>query len=130
MVGVDRAVLVLKPKAPFLAWARSVDEEATEISMEALSLDSTAYLVPDFESDAERAHLIENFFVELFEEQLDSWHADQEKWPVERGLEMFHEWFEPQFHSVVLDVMEARVLHDDEGFEDDLEDTDWPNSIL
>jgi hypothetical protein len=130
MVGVDRAVLVVRPKSPFLDWAANVDEEVSQDSLLALTEDCTAYLVREIEDEGDRAQLLDEMWNEIFEEQLDSWHADRERWPEIRDLDVFFQWFTLEFHSVVLDAMHARILRDDEPIEGELEEPEWPSALL
>ena len=83
------------------------------MSRDAINKDNTAYLLPDLEYGFEEDELLERFFDLIFEEQLNGWWTEQNDWPKERDLATFKKWFEVEFHSVVLDLVDA-PLQDDE----------------
>ena len=109
MFEVNRSVLVVKPKQPFLAWALSLDDEIKDLTLESLRKDCTAYLVPEIEFDSDQHQVLEWCFELLFEEQLDGWHTEPKDWPQNRNLEMFLEWFEVEFHSLVFDLCDYQI---------------------
>ena len=109
MFEVNRTVLVVKPKQPFLAWALSLDDEIKDLTLESLRKDCTAYLVPEIEFDSDQHQVLEWCFELLFEEQLDGWHTVPKDWPQNRNLEMFLEWFEVEFHSLVFDLCDYQI---------------------
>jgi hypothetical protein len=55
------------------------------------------------------ARLIE----EIFEEQLDDWYRIAPAWPTERGLAEFHRWFECSFHSMIIELGEEPIEHEE-----------------
>jgi hypothetical protein len=109
MFEVNRTVLVVKPKQPFLAWAHSLDDESKDLTLERLREDCTAYLVPEIQYDSEQRHMLEWCFELLFEEELEGWHTEPKDWPQNRDLKMFLEWFEVEFHSLVFDLCDYQI---------------------
>ena len=109
MFEVNRTVLVVKPKQPFLAWAHSLDDESKDLTLERLREDCTAYLVPEIQYDSEQRQVLEWCFELLFEEELEGWHTEPKDWPQDRNLEMFLEWFEVEFHSLVFDLCDYQI---------------------
>lgn len=108
MNEVNRGVLVLKPKEKFLAWVNSSDEEDVVTLDEAVQ-DSTAYLTPEIENDNELRQFLEQNYDLLFEQELVGWIQDEAQWPVTRDLPTFLEWFDVEFHSMVLDIAEEEL---------------------
>ena len=111
---INRGLLIVKPKQPFLDWLNSLpnDNEVDEANREELDEspeidDYTAYLVPEFEDDEETRQVLEEFYSFIFEQELESWDQEESNWPKNRDLVTFHEWFEVQFHSMVFDLAEA-----------------------
>jgi hypothetical protein len=47
MSEINRSLIILKPKQPFLAWIRTLDDEDQDLTLEELAEDSTAYLIPE-----------------------------------------------------------------------------------
>ena len=53
MSEINRSLIVLKPKQPFLDWAHSLDEERNKFTLQELAHDSIAYLIPELWEDAD-----------------------------------------------------------------------------
>lgn len=66
-----------------------------------------------FITDEDAWEILEEFYEEIFPNELGGWHTDPEAWPQNRTFEMFQQWFHVEFHSVVED------LCDDELFDED-----------
>lgn len=78
-----------------------------------MNQDNTVYLLPEYFYDTEQEALLDQFYDLIFEEQLNGWWTDESDWPVNRDLTTFKEWFDVEFHSAVLDLVDA-PLEDDE----------------
>ncbi len=115
MSEINRSLLILKPKHPFLEWAQTLDDGDKDFTLAELAEDSTAYLVPELWEDSDQNALLESSYNILFEEQLQGWWTDEAAWPKERNLKMFLDWFEVEFHSLVFDLCDEpiRVIEDD-----------------
>ena len=109
---INRSVLTIKAKEPFVEWLKSLPDSAV-YTIEEINLNSTAYLLPDYESNDKQTEILEQFFDIIFEEQLNGWWTDERDWPVNRDIVTFNKWFDVEFHSVVLDLVDI-PLEDDE----------------
>lgn len=108
---VNRGVLIVRPKQPYLDWAAGLDD--SNLVPDAHG-ERTVYLIPEFESDDEAAEILADLYAEIFERELDDWYTDESVWPQDRTLAMFNQWFDIEFHSVVEDLC-AYALEDDES---------------
>ena len=72
------------------------------------------YLVADITSDEFKEELIQEFYQRIFDEQLSDWYTDEQGWPENRDVNMFKQWFEIEFHSMVFDLG-GDSLEDDES---------------
>ena len=115
MSEINRSLLILKPRQPFLDWAQTLNDRDKDLTLAELAEDSTAYLVPELWEDSDQNALLESSYDILFEEQLEGWWTDEAAWPRERNLKMFLDWFEVEFHSLVFDLCgePIRVIEDD-----------------
>ncbi len=114
MNEINRGVLVLKPKEKFVAWVNSSDQEGAVLTLDEASQDSTAYLTPEVDNDNELRQFLEQNYDLLFEQELFGWVQDEAQWPAARDFPTFLEWFDVEFHSMVLDIAEgALVVVDD-----------------
>jgi hypothetical protein len=104
-VGVlNRSVLVVIPRQPFLDWLHRADPTSGDLTLEDLRRDPSVYLLParDLEPDLEKC--LKRFCKAIFEEQLDGWYRVKELWPRDRSITAFKEWFEYRFHSMPIDL--------------------------
>jgi hypothetical protein len=60
------------------------------------------------EEDAQK--YIRAFKLEIFTIELGSWYRDPNIWPRKRTLAMFDEWFDLEFHSMVMDLYEKPIF--------------------
>ena len=122
MPAVNRSVMVVKPKQPFLDWLNSLDnDDEMNLTLEELQIDSTAYLVPEFQTSEDQAEIVVWSHKYVFEEELMAWYTFEEEWPPIRDLDTFLEWFEVDFHSTVVDLdLELPLEHVDSDIEDEV----------
>ena len=108
---IDRGVLVLRPKQPFVDWVNSFQEGDDDVvlTLDEVANDPTAYLTPEFEGDEDSWEFLEDNHSMLFEHELIDWRQDENDWPSNRDFAKFMEWFEAQFHSMVLDLLEGEI---------------------
>ncbi|MEB3263046.1 MAG: hypothetical protein VKJ66_01595 [Synechococcus sp.] len=104
MAIVNRCALAVTPREPLRAWARSVEGGGQEAEWPAD--DPSLYLLPDYENDDEARELLEQCWEVIFETELDSWCRDEARWPQQRSLELFEEWFELRFYPLIEDLVE------------------------
>jgi hypothetical protein len=83
---LNRAVLIVRPKQPFLDWAAGLDDSGLVPDAEG---EQTVYLVPEFESDEEGLRVLKRVYAEIFERELDGWHTDPSAWPQKRDFKTF-----------------------------------------
>ncbi len=113
MYMINRAAVVVKPAQAFLDWLRQVDPSA-DLALTDLQLEPTIYLLPEYATDEEaRAYLRERCGT-IFEDQLNGWHRVASAWPTDRSFESFDRWFEYAFHSMLLDLCEDRLKHEED----------------
>ena len=108
MNSINRAAVVVRPKAPFVEWARSLDGGLPETTEPWTSV----YLVDAGENE-EPSCVLRQSFALIFEEQLEAWHLDVDEWPTPRTLTMFCDWFDADVVDVVFDISEGPIEHDD-----------------
>jgi len=105
MKAVNRATMVVRPRQPYVDWADSLDEDdENRLTLEEHREDSTAYLIPTVEDVEEAEEILVTCWPLLFENELESWCADEDVWPADRTLEMFLDWFDVELHSNVVDI--------------------------
>jgi hypothetical protein len=106
---LNRAVLVVRPKQPFLDWAARLDDSCLVPNIEG---EQTVYLVPQFDDDDEAQKVLKRVFAEVFERELFGWHTVEAAWPRKRTLALFRRWFTVELHSVVEDLCDYELVDD------------------
>ena len=106
---VNRCVVTIRAKEPFLEWLKGLPDPG-DFTSEEVNHDTTAYLLPDYEDDRRQGRIISRYFGLIFEEQLAAWWTDENDWPSKRDLRTFRRWFDLEFHSVVLDLVDGPIF--------------------
>ncbi len=109
MKEVNRSVIVVRAKKPFLQWLNSLPDPG-KFTLDEVNQDSTTFLLPEYEDDSEIKKLLERYYSFIFEEQLDGWWRDQDAWPSKRNLKTFKEWFDVDFYCTVFDLVEKPLM--------------------
>lgn len=114
---INRGAILLKYREPAIRWINEADpyEEDPGITREDLQQDRTVYLVSNEDADGEVAvqRWVEANYEALFESELSGWYNDPDLWPKPRTLGVFREWFDVEYHSVVVDTAGGRILDED-----------------
>lgn len=109
---LNRSAVIVKPRPPYLEWARGDDDEGlAESVFEDLHSEPTVYLLPEYEEPTSQQEVLEEFWPVLFEAMLEGWVTDESHWPKTRTFEMFQRWFEVQMISLVQDLHRGEPLH-------------------
>ena len=108
---INRSVVMVRPKQPFLDWAAGLDDSGVLPEVDG---EQTVYLIPSFEMEEEAWEMIEEIFPVVFENELLGWHLDESAWPPQRDFAMFQQWFSIEFHSIVEDLCDYEILDEDE----------------
>jgi hypothetical protein len=110
-IMINRSALIIRVKQPFLAWVKSLPDHA-DVALEEVNQDNTVYLLSDSSYYDDLDDILGQFYNLIFEDQLSGWWTDVADWPPNRDLAVFKEWFGVEFHSSVLDLVDA-PLEDD-----------------
>jgi hypothetical protein len=103
MILVNRAVLIVKPKQPFLDWANGTEGPPFNPN------EAFPFLVRELEDSRQYDSLIKKHYREIFEQALDSWMTDEAIWPQKRDLKTFREWFEVEYHDFLVDLCDEAL---------------------
>lgn len=117
---LNRGVVILHYRQPFLDWLKSTDPEPLErLTLEEMEHDGDAFLIPGYESresvdDEEDAiKWVEKRWRVFFEHCLNDWLQDESLWPKKRSLKMFREWFSIEYRSMVWDMANEPLMVED-----------------
>ncbi len=107
---INRNILVAIPTEIFLEWAKKNPDDDMALNMDDLTADSTAYLIPEQEADAES--WLKRNFETIFEIELDGWCTDPSLWPKDRSMKTFKEFFRVYFCSSVIDLGDGPIYRE------------------
>lgn len=71
---LNRGVLIVRPKQPYLDWAAGLDDSGLVPDP---NDEKTVYLIPSFDSDEQAWKIVEQVYSEVFENELYGWHTDE-----------------------------------------------------
>jgi hypothetical protein len=107
MYEVNRSVAIIRPKAPFLQWLKTIPGELDPaLTLEALGRDCNAMLIPAEDDPAELQKFVLQHYRQLFEAELADWCDEPSYWPEQITPEHFQAWFDVQIHSVLTDLVD------------------------
>jgi len=104
MDTLNRSVIVVKPKQPFLDWLHAADPTNLNLTLQDVLREPTIYLIPECDTDEDVAEVLNELCEEIFEEQLAGWYTDSSTWPCDRSYDLFRQWFDYQHHSMLVDL--------------------------
>lgn len=67
---LNRSVVIVRVKEPFLQWVKSLPGPA-DVSIDIINHDNTAYLLPELDYGFEEEELLQRHYDLIFEEQLN-----------------------------------------------------------
>lgn len=113
---INRAALLLRYKEPAVRWINAADPSPSDhaVTLAEVNEERTVYLIEDIAGEDPEIwdDWLQGNYENLFENELDGWYTDPALWPQNRSLALFLEWFEPERHTVVIDMC-ADELFDD-----------------
>jgi len=114
MYQINRTVIVVQAKEPFLKWTQDLPDPLEGLTLEQLHNDCHAYLFPLWDTYDQLEDLLVDVYDIIFERELFSWHRDEREFPENRTFAMFCEWFDVKHHSVVIDLLDEEIVSEDD----------------
>ena len=108
MIEINRSILTVRAKEPFLYWLNSLPDPV-KYTLDEVNYDQSAFLMPEYEADDKKEILLKKYFKPIFEEKLRGWWQDPDTWPSKMDLKTFNKWFDVEFHSVVFDLVDKPI---------------------
>lgn len=105
---LNRSVLFVQPRQPFLDWVRR-EEQFARLTLKQLRAEGTAYLLPAVMASGVQEKFTSVYWKEIFELELSAWTAEKSEWPEGLNLKMFKKWFDVRFSSLCLDLVDERI---------------------
>jgi hypothetical protein len=113
MDTINRSAIVVTPGQLFLDWLHRVDPTSVHLTLADVRQEPTIYLLPECESEEQGLEYLREIVSVIFEEQLNDWYREPSAWPTERDLRAFRRWFECSFHSMIVDLCDDPLEHEE-----------------
>ena len=114
---INRAAVILKYKEPAVEWINTADpyNDDPEETVDSVNIDRTVYLIRDESADTPEDvdEWIEMNWDVLFESELEGWYTDEELWPEDRSIGLFHKWFDVECHTLIVDTVDDPIEDDE-----------------
>ncbi len=111
---LNRSAITVKAKQPFLDWLRGLpDPVDPSVTLKVVNEEQPVYLVPECIDPDMFSELLSYYFDVIFDAELSGWWVDQKDWPQSRTVELFQEWFDIEFHSMVEDLGNEGLINED-----------------
>ena len=111
MYEIDRMLVIVKPTIALVDWInKDIPYKDDKATLDMVSTDCTSLLIPEFDDYFEAEKYIEDIYLDIFEAELESWSLDKTTWPQNRSYELFREWFDLEFHSLVFDASDVELF--------------------
>lgn len=101
---INRGLVILKKKKPFLDWLQSLPEPIEGISLAQANEDPMSLLIPDFDEVIEAENFIKERFEKLWGFEMERWWEDTEDWEKDLTWKKFNDWFSIETSCIVWDV--------------------------
>ncbi len=105
---VNRSVLLVRPRAPYLEWA-AANGDGVDYPVDH---ERTAYLLPVYGDATEGEAVLRRHCAAIFEAELEAWCTDESTWPRRQTYAEFLRWFEVEQHSIVVDLAADAPVHE------------------
>jgi hypothetical protein len=102
---LNRGVLVVRPRQPFVDWICSFEDGDPVDPADAWEA-VNSFLVPEFDEPEETLEWIHGNVDTVFEIMLNDWITEPESWPEDRGWSAFEEWFEFEYVDLAWDLVD------------------------
>lgn len=114
---INRSVLILRPRQPFIDWANRIsDQWDPPIVFDLAETRPTPWWswCPSATTKEQFDPLLDEFWPVLFDHALASIWVETNAWPEHRSREMFDEWFDVEVYAFIVDACgdEIERVHD------------------
>ena len=114
---VNRGALILRYKESAVRWINDADPNPSSrpIDLESANEERNVYLIRDTAGDDRESleRWLKRHYAEIFEIELEDWYADPTLWPKQRSYKLFRQWFEPELHTVLIDLGDGAIFDDE-----------------
>lgn len=121
MKMLNRSAMTVKLTQEFVDWINNLDEGSEPLTLADVNEEATVYLVPEIEDEEQLNDMLQEFWLNILENELKSWEEDEASWP-ELTVEQFEQFIELSPAVMVFDLDYENGLKS--ASIDDLEESD------
>lgn len=114
---VNRGALLLRYREPAVRWINEADPNpsSSPIDLQSANEERNVYLISDNAGNDRQSldRWLKRHYAEIFEIELEDWYTDPNLWPKQRSYTLFREWFEPELHTVLIDLGQGAIVDDE-----------------
>jgi hypothetical protein len=109
MFMVNRSIVIIRPKQPYLDWVNRVEDTDRKWEMADVSSEPSTYLLPEIDDELAARRFLKKNYKPIFERELDGWHRDSGNWVEPLTYKLFQEWFEIEWGSEIIDLGKGEI---------------------
>jgi len=102
---INRNAILVKAKKPFYDWINYVAPEFPVIPND----EGTVYLVKEMQTTAKIESWLKRNFDQIFKNEMNDFHTDENDWPQKRTYKIFKEWFTVEISSMIVDLQDKPI---------------------
>lgn len=110
---IDRAVVIVKKKEPFLEWVKNLPIQDVKVDLNALNDEPTTYLIPAYEENYLLFAHLSAVCHEIFVLEMNGWWTEEELWEKDLSWENFNKWFDYEICSLPIDLGEDEIFREE-----------------
>lgn len=120
MKMLNRSAITVKLSQDFVDWINNLDDDSETLTLQDVNEEATVYLIPEIEDEEQLNEMVQEFYLNILENELKSWEEDESQWPAELSIELFERFLTIDPAVMVFDLDFSNRLQ--AASVDDLED--------
>lgn len=121
MKMLNRSAMTVKLTQDFVDWINDLDADSEQLSLQEVNEEATVYLIPEIEDENQLNETVEEFYLNVLENELKSWEEDESRWPEPMDMTLFERFIQLDPAVMVFDLDYGNGLQS--ASVDDLEDS-------
>ena len=111
MQTINRTIITIIPKKPYVDWANSFDDDGPKLYAD--TLHAISLLIPENYDEYNYELFMKRNYKKIFDAELSSWMEDPDVWPKNRDYNKFKRWFEIIPSDTVFELGEGPIVIED-----------------
>ena len=104
MKMLNRSAMTVKLTQDFVDWINGLDADSEQIGLQEVNEEATVYLIPEIEDEDQLNETVEEFYLNVLENELKSWEEDESRWPEPLDIALFERFIQLDPAVMVFDL--------------------------